>query len=377
MENQFQKPHGSRVQKTISLLVIFSVLLTACSVSEADQQEIISEPQLENELNAWLVNAQVMQGSTQGTTFTIKTSDAQLLVTPKEIAQLFSEFDQELSGYIDSSLLSVFNTSSDSIFIDDTRFFKTCYLLSQTVFTASNGAFDPTVFPLVKAWGFFKDMTNPPSRTKIDSLLQFVGFEEGKLHTYRNGYIVKKDPRFSLDFNAIAQGYSVDVVAQLLKVKGHQNFFIEIGGEIYVEGVNFEGNKWVIGIDAPEDDNTGASGTRNLENYISLSGKGLATSGNYRKFYEKDGERFSHTLNPFSGRPVQHKLLSATVIADNTGLADGYATAFMVMGTDATLKFVQEHPELNLEVYLLFENESGRIERAYSQGMKTYLPEMD
>jgi thiamine biosynthesis lipoprotein len=377
MENQFQKQPGSRVQRIISLLVIFSGLITACSVGEAEQQEIISETQQENELNAWLLNAQVMQGTTQGTTFIIKTSEPQLLVTPEEISQLFAEFDQELSGYIDSSLLSVFNTTPDSLFIDDTRYFKTCYLLSQSVFLASSGSFDPTVFPLVKAWGFFKDMTNPPSRTQIDSLLQFVGFQEGKLHHYRNGYLVKNDPRFSLDFNAIAQGYSVDIVAQLLKKKGHQNFFIEIGGEIYVEGVNFEGNKWVIGIDAPEDENTGGAGTRNLENYISLSGKGLATSGNYRKFYEKDGERFSHTLNPFSGRPVQHKLLSATVIADNAGLADGYATAFMVMGTDATLKFAQEHPELNLEVYLLFENESGRIERAYSQGMKNYLPEMN
>lgn len=324
-------------------------------------------------LNAWMVSDQVMQGTTQGTTFILKTSDPELRVTPMEISNLLGSFDQELSGYIDSSFLSQFNRLPDSLDIAQTLFFRPCYEISQFVYTASFGTFDPTVFPLVKAWGFFKDMTSPPSQVVVDSLLEFVGFKQGRGHLYRNGYIVKQDPRFSLDFNAIAQGYSADVVADFLRSKGQENFFVEIGGEMVVQGKNNEGTAWVIGIDAPIEENSGGNAPRTLENYVMMSAGGIATSGNYRKFYEKDGERYSHTLNPSTGRPVHHKLLSATVIASTAALADGFATAFMVMGTQATLEFVKGNPELNLDVYLLFENESGRIERAYSSGMDKYL----
>jgi FAD:protein FMN transferase len=324
--------------------------------------------------NAWMVERKVMQGTTQGTTFTIKTSEEELLVTPVEISELFAEFDDQLSGYIDTSFLSVFNLPVSGAFdLTGVPFFKKCFELSQEVYRTTDGAFDPSVFPLVSAWGFFKDMNTPPTAHEIDSILMFVGFEEGKFFRTAASNLIKLEPRFQLDFNAIAQGFSVDVVADLLKKKGHQNFYVEIGGELYAEGVNNEGTPWIIGVDLPEEENTGVSGPRELENYIYLSSKGLATSGNYRKFYERDGMKYSHTLHPKNGRPVTHNLLSATVIANSAALADGYATAFMVMGVEATLAFVADHPELEIDVYLLFQNDAGRIERAYSSGMQRIL----
>jgi len=325
--------------------------------------------------NAWMVDKKVMQGTTQGTTFTIKTSEEELLVTPIEISKLLAEFDDQLSGYIDTSFLSVFNLPVNGTFEwgSGVPYFKRCFELSQEVYRTTDGAFDPSVFPLVRAWGFFKDMNTPPTADEIDSILAFVGFEEGKFYRTTTSSLMKLEPLFQLDFNAIAQGYSVDVVADLLRNKGHQNFYVEIGGELYTEGLNNEGSPWIIGVDLPEEENTGVSGTRELENYIYLSGKGLATSGNYRKFYERDGMKYSHTLHPKTGRPVTHNLLSATVIANSAALADGYATAFMVMGVEATLAFVAAHPELEIDVYLLFQNEAGRIERAYSTGMQRIL----
>ena len=321
--------------------------------------------------NAWSINAQTIKGTTQGTTFTIKTSEDSLLISPVEISKLLADFDQELSGYIDTSMLSRFNAGT-AIDLNETFFFETCYEASYTVFEKTNGLFDPSVFPLVRAWGFFKDPTSPPSKEKVDSILTYIGFLQGKHHAIQNEQLVKLSDGFQLDFNAIAQGYSVDVVADFLDAKGQQDYYIEIGGELRLKGKNSEGENWIIGIDVPSDDNDGTS-ERALENYLSLSNVGLATSGNYRKFYEKEGRKYSHTLNPKTGYPVEHNLLSTTVVAENAALADAYATAFMVMGVEQTMEFIDKNPEINLEVYLLFENSSGRIERVFSKGMEAYF----
>lgn len=326
---------------------------------------------LEQTENAWSVNAQTIKGTTQGTTFMIKTSQDSLYLSPLEISQLLADFDQELSGYIDTSILSQFNADS-VINYEESRFFKPCYEISYAVFEQTNGLFDPSVFPLVRAWGFFKDPTNSPSKSKVDSILSYTGFTKGKHHSIQNGKLVKLSEGFQLDFNAVAQGYSADVVADYLDAKGQQDYYIEIGGELRLKGKNSEGTNWIIGIDVPSEDNDGKS-TRELENYLSLSNVGLATSGNYRKFYEKDGKKYSHTLNPKTGFPVEHNLLSTTVIAENAALADAYATAFMVMGVEETMDFINKNSSLNIEVYLLFENSSGRIERVFSKGMEAYF----
>lgn len=362
--------------KNITRIFIFLLAFVSCSdnIENKDSKTSSNADQYVNAEDVWYTSQTAIKGKTQGTTFMVKTSEDTLLSSPSEISQLLKEFDLQLSGYISNSVLSKFNAlgKNDRLDISSYSEFKTCYLLSQDIYQRTNGAFDPSVFPLVKAWGFFKEIENPPKDTQIDSVLTFIGFESDVHHTFESDVIRKIDARFELDFNAIAQGLSVDYLAKMLEEKGQENYFIEIGGEIRTKGVNNESKPWVIGIDQPTDENDG-SDTRKLENYLSLNNASVATSGNYRKYYEKDGKRYSHTLNPKTGYPVQHNLLSTTVIAKNAATADGYATAFMTMGVNKSLEFVEENPELEIEVYLLFENDNGRIERAYSKGFKQYF----
>jgi thiamine biosynthesis lipoprotein len=202
-----------------------------------------------------------------------------------------------------------------------------------------------------------------------------VSFEQHKLHSLyfeRGASLItmkKHVPEFKMDFNAIAQGLSVDVLYTYIEAKGYKNFFVEIGGELKVKGKNKDGVKWKIAIDSPIENLQ----QRQLDTVVHISNRGIATSGNYRKFYVKDGVKYSHTLNPKTGKPVTHSLLSATVIADKCSSADGYATAFMVMGTEEALHFVKQHPALKLEVYLLYADEKGEIQHRMSDGFSNYL----
>lgn len=358
--------------------IFLGVISVSCSQNQPEHQEkLINETSTVSEdfseLDTWQVNQSTIQGRTQGTTFIIKTSDDSLVVSADEVDSTLKEFDSELSGYIASSLLSRLNASSDTFYFPKNDHFLKCFNLSYSIFEKTNGAFDPSVFPLVRAWGFFKDVKNPPSDEQIDSILAFTSFEKGKHYELTDAYFIKKDERFQIDFNAIAQGQSADVLGEVLTIRGQTNYFIEVGGEIAVKGVNNEGKPWVIGIDMPEEDNYGWQPNRKLENYLSILDKGIATSGNYRKFYEDGGKKYSHSLNPKTGRPVTHNLLSATVVAENAALADGYATAFMVMGVDKTMQFLEENKDLSIGVYLLFENDQGRLERAYNEEMKRYF----
>jgi thiamine biosynthesis lipoprotein len=227
----------------------------------------------------------------------------------------------------------------------------------------------------VSLWGFFKDIDKAPTQTEIDSVLTFVGFENKKFYSYESGVLTKHDSRFKLVFNAIAKGQSVDVIADFLDKKRQESYFIEVGGEIRVKGMNDNGSKWVIGVDVPLESNTGTDGAthRKLENYIEVTNRAVATSGNYRDFYELDGRKYSHTLSPVTGKPVRHNILSATVVAQDAASADAYATAFMVMGVEKTLALIKSHPELGIDAYLLFDGGNDRIERAYSRGMLQYL----
>lgn len=362
--------------KNITRISFSLLLLCSCNADnkteESHQTSAIDS--YKNADNAWYADLTAIQGKTQGTTFMVKTSEDSLLTTPIELSSLLEAFDLQLSGYISNSVLSEFNSMNEGQTMDISIYpeFKKCYLLSQEIYKRTNGAFDPSVFPLVKAWGFFKEMNDPPGTLEIDSILSFTGFQNNVHHSLQDGQLQKIDPRFELDFNAIAQGLSVDYLASMLDKKGQDSYFIEIGGEIRAKGLNDEGKPWVVGIDQPTDDNDGSK-ERKLENYLGLNNVSVATSGNYRKFYEKDGKRYSHTLNPKTGFPVEHNLLSATVIAETAAIADGYATAFMTMGVEETMLFLEENPDLKVGVYLLFENEEGRIERAYSEGFKAYF----
>lgn len=313
-----------------------------------------------------------VEGETQGTTYEIIIADEKANFTKTEIDSVLAIFDQSLSTYIPTSKISLLNalTLSGNV-IDSTGFFKSCYLQSQAVFNTTDGAFDPSVFPLVKGWGFMDKMETPLNQSEVDKLLLDVGFDKHHSIDFKGDSIgmIKQTPGFKLDFNAIAQGYSVDVLVDFLTRRGQKNFYVEIGGELALRGTNSEGEQWRIGIDVPKENST----THEIENIVQLSDLAIATSGNYRKFYEKDGKKYPHFLNPKTGFPVEHSLLSVSVIAPSCASADAYATAFMVMGAEQTLDFVKNHPDLELEVYLLESNGEKLFKRSMSPGFKTYL----
>lgn len=315
-----------------------------------------------------------ISGETQGTTYNIKVIGDDSNLAKVELDSLFSLFDLSLSTYIDESVISSLNNSmSSTTLIDSTGYFKTCYNEAYRIFENTNGAFDPSVFPLVKGWGFMNNMETPLTQKEVDSILTFVSLDKGKHHTIKFSEntidFYKINPNFKIDFNAIAQGLSVDVVDDLLEEKGYTDYYIEIGGELIVRGMNRENVPWTIGIDSPIENAT----SRELENIIHVSNKAIATSGNYRKFYVADGVKYSHTLNPKTGFPVQHSLLSATVIADKCSIADGYATAFMVLGVENTFAYIKNHPEENIEVYLIYTDHHGEMQSKMSDGFSVYL----
>lgn len=322
-------------------------------------------------------------GNTQGTTFSVICNDS-INVTTEEIEEILHNFDLALSSYIPNSVITHLNEAPAGEFIydDPYKYFNRCYILSQQMWAVSNGAFDPTVYPLVDGWGFMKNLEVVPDSATVDSLRNLVGFQNGfnfnfmyKLDSLGKSNpankIIKNNANAKLDFNAIAQGLAVDVIAEKLESKGAKNYFVEIGGEIRVKGVNSEGSLWRIAIDKPIENSSAEN--REFQEIIMLKDKSVATSGSYRKFYEKEGIKYSHTIDPRTGYPVQHTLLSATVVANDCGTADAMATAFMVMGADKSITFLNEHPELGLEVYLIFNNAKGRLETYYTKNFRDLL----
>ena len=321
-------------------------------------------------------------GNTQGTTYSVIVND-KIKLSAQEIDSLLADFDLALSGYIPNSTITYLNEASAGEFNyeDEADYFNRCYQLSQEVYAASKGSFDPTVFPLVKGWGFLKKVGQEvPDSSTVDSLRALTGFNNGYHFTFRlnedslpANSIVKNSPAAKLDFNAIAQGLAVDVLAEFIEAKGAKNYFVEIGGEIRVNGKNAEDEFWRIGIDKPIEDSNAED--RVIYEIVQIENKSIATSGSYRKFYEKNGVKYSHTLDPKTGYPVTHSLLSATVIADDCATADAMATAIMVMGPEKGIKFVNENPQLNIEAYLIFNNDKDRLETYYTKGFKEMIYE--
>jgi len=201
----------------------------------------------------------------------------------------------------------------------------------------------------------------------IDSLLQFTGYTRVSLSN--EGKVVKQDQRTMLSCSAVAKGYAVDVVAQLLEKKGVENFMVDIGGEVVVRGKNPQNGLWRIGINKPVDDSLSLN--QDLQTVLNISDVGIATSGNYRNFYYKDGKKYAHTIDPRTGYPVQQNILSATVIARDCMSADAYATAFMVMGLDEASRFVEARPEL--DAYFFYTGEDGKLDTYFTRGMKRYM----
>ena len=280
-----------------------------------------------------------------------------------EIKHAMMEVDNALSPYNPNSIITRINHNQDTLLNED---FTHVFQLSQKISRETEGAFDITVAPLVNAWGFGFKHSIDIDATTIDSLLQFVGYQKIALE---NGNITKQDPRVMLDCSSIAKGYGVDKVAQLLNQKGVEHFMVDIGGEVVVKGKNPRMKNWRIGINKPIEDSLSIN--QELQTILEVSNVGMATSGNYRKFYYKDGKRYAHTIDPRLGTPIQHNILSATVIAKDCTTADAYATAFMVMGLEKAKAFCEEHPELN--AYFICDGEGDSYEIFYTPGMERFI----
>lgn len=267
-----------------------------------------------------------------------------------EIDKRLAMVDASLSPFNKRSIITAVNENRD-VRVDS--MFSHVFNMAQTVSEATNGAFDITVAPLVNAWGFGFAKKDSVTSSAILNLLKTVGYRKVSLSD--GGRVIKQNPETKLDCSAIAKGYGCDVVAALFNELGIKDYLVEIGGEIAAKGKNSKNALWSIGINRPVDDSTQVN--NEIEAVVELSDCGMATSGNYRRFYYRNGKRYAHTIDPRSGYPVQHTLLSSTVIARDCATADAYATAFMVLGVDSAKEVLRNHKEL--EAYFIYSDEKG------------------
>lgn len=310
-----------------------------------------------------------IQGEAQGSTYSIKYISNEEKVTKNQIDSLLTAFDLSLSTYRPDSKISKINAGDSTVVVDD--FFTETFQLSNQIYKETKGLFDPTIGVLVNAYGFGPNKKQENlSQKQIDSLLQFVGFDKISLNS--NKTISKKYNQTFIDFNAIAQGYSVDVVVNYLKSKGIENAIVEIGGELFALGKNtIENKNWVVGIDDPLQ----KPEERTLIAKVNLENLGMATSGNYRKVMvdEVTGKKFVHIINPKTGLAQKNHVLSATVLSKSSGLSDGYATAFMLMNLEESKAFLQQHPELH--VMLLYADSNNKMQRFITDNFNKLIKE--
>lgn len=312
-------------------------------------------------------NVFLIQGEAQGSTYAIKYIHSNEVIKKATIDSLLLAFDLSLSTYRPDSKISKINAGDSTIVVDD--FFEDTFKTSQKIYQETDGLFDPTIGVLVNAYGFGPTKEKMDlSPAKIDSLLTYVGFDKVSLNA--NNTISKKHKATYFDFNAIAQGYSVDVVADFLKSKGIQNGIVEIGGEIVGFGKNtIENKNWVVGIDDP----TQSPEERTLLAKIKLENLGMATSGNYRKVKVDSltGQKFVHIINPKTGISQKGAILSATVLAPKCIEADGFATAFMVMDIELTKKLLQKRNDMY--VLLIYTDEKNQLQQFKTDNFKELL----
>ena len=281
----------------------------------------------------------------------------------KEIENELMKVDQSLSPFNQTSIISKINRN-EKVKVND--MFTEVFQLAEKISKETNGAFDITVAPLVNVWGFGFKKGIDPDKQVIDSLRELVGYQKVSLV---NGFIKKQNANTMLDCSAIAKGYGSDVVARFLKSKGIDNFMVEIGGEVVTCGNSEKRVPWRIGVNKPTDDSLNTS--NELQTVLNVTDRAMATSGNYRNFYYKNGKKYAHTIDPKTGYPVQHNILSATVIAHDCATADAYATSFMVMGLEGAKKILEKHPELL--AYLIYSDHKGKNQVWYSPSMQKIL----
>ena len=303
------------------------------------------------------------KGMVFGTTYSITyQADSSLHTSIKKELQ---KVDEALSPFTKQAVITAVNENRN---MTVNKMFADVFLMAEKISEDTDGAFDITVAPLVNAWGFGFKSGKHPSRHDIDSLKTIIGYKKVSLNDLR---VTKTDPRVMLDCSSIAKGYGSDAVAAMLERHGVKNYMVEIGGEIVTKGISQKRMPWKIGVTKPIDDSLSLS--QEIQCIINVTDKAMATSGNYRNFYYHGGKKYAHTIDPKTGYPVQHSILSATVIANNCATADAYATAFMVMGMEKAQKLLERHPELM--AYIIFADKDGIIQTWCSPSLKGKITE--
>ncbi len=325
----------------ILLASLFCILLqlTACNSNNVDYTSI--------------------SGLAQGTTFKITYQSKSFHNYSKEIDSLLHIVDYAMSIYDSNSLISRINRNDSNVFLN-IHLLKTIRR-SLEINKLSDGAFDITVGPLVNAYGFGTAKHSDSDLVNVDSLLQYVGYDKIKIIGNK---LFKANPNVIIDVNGIAQGYTTDLIAEFFNKEGIENYLVEVGGEIRTQGVNSKGVAWKVGVDKPIEGNVPG---QDLQTIISLSGKSLATSGNYRKFYVKDGVKYTHTIDPKTGKPAHQNLLSVTIIANDCATADAFATACMVRGLEKSREMVRKN---KLDAYFIYSDSAGKYCIEINPGLK-------
>ncbi len=330
--------------KNIFYCALFALLATACSRREG------------------VIENQAV-GYAQGSTYQIKYLTAEAQDWQYAFDSIFRLIDNSMSTYQQNSLISALNRGETR---PADEHFSKVYNRSVQISQETDGSFDPTVGPLVQLWGFGKEKTTRPDSAAVDSVLKLTGWQ--RIRQQGNNFSLA--PGSFIDFNAIAQGYTVDLIAGFLQERGVERYMVEVGGELRCKGLNASEEVWRIGVDKPSDE---IDEEDRFQFILALKNAALATSGNYRKFWvdEETGLRYAHTIDPKSGFPARNQLLSVSVIAPTCMDADAYATACMVMGTQKAYKFIQSKPEL--EAYFISTDFKGDWEVLQTAGFEAYL----
>lgn len=332
-------------------IILFLLSLVACGEDQAPGE------------------VQVLRGETMGTYYQVSYVGEMDQELPVAVEQLLKAVNREVSTYDPNSVISQFNKSETGILLDAPAHFIANLELAQAVYEQTQGAFDPTVMPLVNFWGF--GYTGDKQGSTIDTaevadIRNYVGMDKVQL---KGDSLIKTHPKVQLDFSACAKGYGIDQVAALLVSKGISSYLVDIGGEARAKGQKPDGNWWRVGINVPEE----KAMLNEVFTAVELQNRSIATSGNYRNWYEADGVRYSHTINPKSGFPERTELLSVSVFHQNCIQADAYATACMVLGVEKALSLAQRLPDL--EVYLIFSRPDGSMEARYTSGLNDLFNE--
>ena len=299
-----------------------------------------------------------VKGFAQGTTYSIKYQDFLERDFSGSIDSILNEIDNQLSTYDSTSFISSINKAGDSCLgLKHNNLFSYCFNLSKIIYQKTNGLFNPAVYPLVDYWGFYSGFEPIVDSSYIkDSLLVHINLDSNFeiMNEGNESFICKKNKNSKLDFNAVAQGYSVDLVSEFLFERGIRNYLVEIGGELSSRGVNNNGDYWKIGIEKPVD--SSLIGQFGFQRVVELKNKSLATSGNYRKFKTINGKKVSHSINPNTGFPVNNSLLSVTVICKTAANADALATSFMLMGKERSIEFINKYKSDSISCYMIYDS---------------------